>query len=177
VYYPLIPLIVGALLLFFGRRLFWLFVAGAGFVIGMQLTPVLLPHQTEVVVFAVAIFLGISGALIAILFQELAIAVAGFLFGANLCSILFHQYFAGPEAASLFWIAVGIGGILGAVLMVGFFDWILILFSSLQGAHFILSVSTLPRISAVWVFVALTLLGILVQAAMLKTAGPRSLRL
>ena len=38
---PIINILVGAALLLLGRRLFWLFVAGVGFVAGMQLADIL----------------------------------------------------------------------------------------------------------------------------------------
>ena len=39
---PIISLLIGIALLFFGRRLFWLFVAAIGFAIGLQLAPYLM---------------------------------------------------------------------------------------------------------------------------------------
>ena len=43
--FPTLLLVVGALLLTLGKRLFWLFVAGAGFLAGLQFAPRLLPGQ------------------------------------------------------------------------------------------------------------------------------------
>lgn len=40
-------LLVGVVLLLFGRRLFWLFVAACGFAVGLNLAPQLTSTQSE----------------------------------------------------------------------------------------------------------------------------------
>src|SRR5437867_3046454 len=79
--HSLIGLVVGTLLLLFGRQLFWLFVGLIGFAAGLQLAPLLLPGTSEVVVFIAAVLLGLAGAVLAILLQKVAIALAGFVAG------------------------------------------------------------------------------------------------
>ena len=69
-HYPLMFLVLGLLLLLLGRRLFWLFIAVAGFVLGVEAAPFVLPHATELFTLLVAIVLGISGALLAIFVQR-----------------------------------------------------------------------------------------------------------
>ena len=68
--YPLLFLLVGALLLLLGRRLFWLFIAAAGFITGIELTRLLFPHQPELLGVAIAVLLGLLGAVLAIFVQK-----------------------------------------------------------------------------------------------------------
>lgn len=138
-HYPLAFLVVGLLLLLLGRRLFWLFVAVAGFVLGVEAAPFILPHQSELFTLLIAIVLGMVGAVLAIFVQKLAVAIGGFFGGGYLATVLCAPLFGGigmeyPGA----WLCFLIGGILGTFLMIVFFNWALIILSSLQGAHLIL---------------------------------------
>jgi len=137
--YPVIFILVGLLLLFFGRRLFWLFVAAAGFIVGIKAAPYILPHQSELFTLLAAVVLGVVGALLAVFLQKLAVALAGFVAGgylaAELCAPLLGG--AGMESAAA-WLCFVIGGILGAIVMLVFFNWALIILSSLYGAEWIL---------------------------------------
>src|SRR5215813_1766120 len=108
---PIVSIVVGALILFFGRRLFWLFVAAVGFWMGVELTPYLLQHPPPWLGIVVALFLGLIGAALAFILQKVAIAVSGFLVGGYLVVAFLNT---APQHA---WIAFLIGGILGAILL------------------------------------------------------------
>jgi hypothetical protein len=71
--------VFGVILLTLGRKLFWLFVAGAGFVAAIFVVTHYVHLQAEWLVVPIAIGAGIVGALLAIFLQRLAIGVAGFL--------------------------------------------------------------------------------------------------
>src|ERR1700704_2024213 len=62
----LIGLVVGLILLFWGRRLYWLFVAGIGFLTGLALAPDLLPGWPDWLILLAALVVAIVGAVIAI---------------------------------------------------------------------------------------------------------------
>jgi len=64
--------------------------------------------------------------------------------------------------------AATIGGILGALLLLALFDWVLILLSSVEGAHLIGNGIVLPQSGAVLLFVALVVIGVVVQGSMLR---------
>lgn len=171
-HYPLIFLLVGLLLLLLGRRLFWLFVAAAGFVAGVGVAPYILPHQSELFTLLVAVVLGILGALLAIFLQKLAVAVGGFVAGGYLALVLAAPLFGATGVAYPGgWLCFLVGGILGAILLLVFFNWALIILSSLQGAHLI--IRGLPFIKGFpalrhhhpILFVILAVIGIAVQAA------------
>lgn len=165
-HYPLAFLLVGLLLLLLGRRLFWLFVAAAGFLAGVEVAPMILPHQTELFTLLVAIGLGIVGALLAIFLQKVAVAIAGFAAGGYLASALSGPLLGGTGASHPgTWILFVIGGILGAVLMIVFFNWALIIFSSMEGAHLIIRGLPTLRHHLPILFIILAIIGIAVQAA------------
>ncbi len=73
--------ILGIILLLFGRTLFWLFVAGTGFLLGVEVASVLLPDQPEWLRFLAAIIAGVLGGVVGIVAQRLAFALGGFFAG------------------------------------------------------------------------------------------------
>src|SRR4051812_21906848 len=108
---PILSVIVAALLLFFGQRLYWLFVGGIGFVVGMDLATRALIGQPEWVILLAAILAGIVGAVLAIFFQRVAIGIAGFFAGGYLAQAALAD-FAGDAVGQTSTIAFIIGGVL-----------------------------------------------------------------
>ncbi|MGA3170905.1 MAG: DUF4203 domain-containing protein [Chthoniobacteraceae bacterium] len=176
-HYPLILLILGLLLLVLGRQLFWLFVAAAGFMAGAAIAPLIFPHQGELFILLVAGVLGILGAVLAIFVQKIAIALAGFSVGAylavELCAPMLGYGRFGETVIRTpgMWLCLLIGGILGAILMVAFFNWALIILSSMYGSHLIIRglpvIRGLPpmRSHLAILFVILAVIGIAIQAS------------
>ena len=108
-------------------------MAAVGFAIGIEITPHLMQHPPAWLAIAVALILGLMGALLAIVLQKFAIAVVGFLAGARLAIMIAGAFFV--DYAHYYGITFLIGGILGAVLLLVLFDWALIILSSVEGAH------------------------------------------
>ena len=108
----------------------------------------------------------VIGALLAILLQKVAIAIAGFVAGGRIAWALAaafyvdHMHYRG--------ITFVIGGILGALLLLALFDWVLILLSSVEGAHLIASGISLPEKGTWILFIALAVIGIMIQGSMLR---------
>ena len=150
----------------FGRKLFWLFVAALGFAIGVEIAAHFMREPPVWFTLVIAIALGLVGALLAIMLQKFAIAVAGFVAGGRLALALSAAFFV--DHAHYVGITFVIGGIIGALLLLSLFDWALILLSSVEGAHLIRNGITLPQTGAFILFVALVALGIVVQGSMLK---------
>ncbi len=161
---PIFSVLLGAALLLFGRRLFWLFVAAVGFGIGFELTPHLMQHPPAWLTLTVALGLGVLGAILAVVLQKIAIAVAGFLVGGHVATALLVAFVAAP--AQGFSIAFIIGGIIGALLLLAVFGWALIVFSSIAGAQLIATNLHLPSSGAAIVFLGLTIIGIVFQASL-----------
>ncbi len=154
--------LVGIILLTTGRRLFWLFVACAGFVAGFEYASAVAGFQSQWVLFSIAFATGLAGALLAILIQSVAIGVAGFLLGGyssvaflNLLELLNPQYF---------WPAYIVGGVVGLLLMVGIFDYALIFLSSIAGASLIVHSISLSSPAKIIAFLVLALAGAAFQA-------------
>jgi hypothetical protein len=74
-------LLVGGLLLLAGRRLFWIFVAAAGFLLGAEVAARMASGRAEWVILAVALAFGLAGLVLSLFAQRLAIAAAGFVMG------------------------------------------------------------------------------------------------
>jgi len=157
---------VGLLLLLLGRRLYWIFVAGIGFLTGLALAPDLLPGQPEWLILLAALAAAIVGAVLAIVAQRLTIALIGFVAGGGIGLLLLRALGCGGDAPG--WIAYLIAGAVGLVLMLALFEWALILLSSLAGANLIVAGVAarfpLPQGTALLLLVALALIGVVVQA-------------
>jgi hypothetical protein len=165
---PIVGALIGAVILFFGRKLFWLCVAAIGFAAGVELAPHLVHEPSALLSLTIAILLGIIGALLAVFLQKIAIGVLGFLAGGKLAGAIAAAFFVHYAQHST--IIFVIGGIIGAVLLLVLFDWALIVVSSLIGAHLIVyqSAIVLPQSGSIIVFIGLAVLGVLVQVASLR---------
>ncbi len=153
-------ILVGVALLLFGRRLFWLFVAGAGFVAGLALASQWFGGKPDVLEFVLALLVGLFGALLSIFMQRLLISVAGFLAGGYILGVLAFAV----NQASLNWVAFLVGGVIGAILVSVLFDWALIVLSALTGATVIIENVPLSQSTSALLFVGLLVLGLIAQA-------------
>jgi hypothetical protein len=122
-----IALVAGGLLLFFGKRLFWLAAALVAFLFSWQLIGDLLGPMWS---FILAVVLGIVFAWLAIKFIRIAVYIVAFLAGASALPLLMGTF--GVDMSGLF-LAV-IGGAIGLILVAVAFDWGLILITAWAGA-------------------------------------------
>jgi hypothetical protein len=163
---PVVGALIGAIVLLFGRKLFWLCVAAVGFAAGVEIAPHLVHEPSPLLALTVALILGLIGALLALFLQKIAVAVLGFLAGGKLAGATAAAFFV--HYAHYSTIIFMIGGLVGAILLLVLFDWALIVVSSLIGAHLIQSAIGLPPSGSTIVLIGLTVIGILVQAASLR---------
>ena len=154
-------LLAGALLLLFGRKLFWLYVAALGFTLGMMLATQVFNIQREDITFIVGLAFGIGGALLAIFLQNIAIGVAGFLGGAYILNAAAGILHLGYGQAT--WMIYLVGGILGFILMTQVFDFALVMISSLLGTAFVVGSLNLTGGVMVTAMIVLFGLGVVVQ--------------
>ena len=157
-----INILIGLVLLFAGRRLFWLFVACVGFASGYHYAQQIWAVHSPVLVLILAIAMGAVGAIIAILFQKAAIVIAGFAAGGYIVLILFDQFVGLPS--QMVWMPYMIGGVIGAVILFLVFDWALIFLSTLTGASLIVQIAALNLWVEVALFFALVIAGTVFQA-------------
>lgn len=166
---PIIGLIVGVALLLFGRKLFWLFVAAIGFVTGVDVAPQIMSTPPALFVLLVALTLGVVGAILAIVLQKVAIALAGFISGGRLAiglSAVLHLNHADYSQ-----IVFLLGGVLGAILLLTVFDWVLILLTSVEGANLISQMIVLPHMDCTLLKILLIVVGLVAQTALLRRFG------
>ena len=168
---PIVSLLLGAVILLFGRRIFWLCVAAIGFAAGVELAPHLITEPTPLLQLSIAVVLGFIGALLAIFLQKIAIAVAGFVAGGKL-AVALSGAFAVSTASGAYWLVFLIGGVIGTILLLALFDWALIFLSAAVGAHLILSPFPLAPTGRAILFVVLVLIGVLAQAGGLRRSRP-----
>jgi hypothetical protein len=162
--------IFGLLLLLLGRRVFWIFVGGVGFVTGLNLAPTLIPGQSQIVILLVAISLAIVGAILAIVLQRVAVAVAGW-FAGGILAVRLVAALGWSADPTMSWIASIVGGIISAIIVFFLFDWALIILTALSGA--VLICDALPlSVPLTWIIgIALVLIGIAVQSFDFRRRG------
>jgi len=160
---PIVSLLLGAVILFFGRRIFWLCVAAIGFAAGVELAPHLMHEPTPLLQLTIALVLGFIGALLATFLQKIAIAVAGFVAGGKL-AVALAGAFAISTGGGAYWLVFLIGGVIGAILLLSLFDWALIFLSAVVGAYLILNPFPLAPTGRAIVLVVLVLIGVIAQA-------------
>ena len=158
----IVGVVIGVVILFFGRKLFWLCVAAVGFAAGLQIAPLLVNEASSLLALVIAVVFGILGALLALFIQKIAIALLGFLAGGKLATAIAAAFFV--QHAQYSTIIFVIGGIIGAILLLAVFGWALIVVSSFIGAYLIQSAMVLPPTGLTLVFIGLAILGIFVQA-------------
>jgi Domain of unknown function (DUF4203) len=163
----ILRILLGCVVLLAGRNIFWLFIALVGFLAGIALAGIWLADQPLWLTIAVAIAAGLIGAVLSMLFERVAFALAGFYATAYLATVL---------AATLTFDTVPVGlvfaaGLLGALLAALLMDWAIIVLSSLAGAAAIVSAVAADPAVEVVIFVVLATIGALVQRAVLARRG------
>lgn len=142
----LVAIALGSISLFFGRRLYWVFVAVAGFLIGLILVPSLffnnVPEiwQPLLTLLIALIFAGLS-----LLLNKVMIAISGAV-GLGVFTYSLTNAYLLEWASLAVTIIAAIAGILASWFL---FDWALMLFSSIAGASLVTSgfISIIPRTS------------------------------
>ena len=154
-----------------GRRLYWLFLGGIGFVFGYDIAKQIIHGQPQTVIFVIALCAGVAGAMLAVMFQKFAVLLGGFLAGGYLFVALLKEY--GGGIGHYHWLLFILGGVIGAVLMKVLFRWTLIVLSSFLGADLIVRSFHFGTQLTGLLFILLFLLGIAVQGGLL---GRKSIR-
>src|SRR5262245_35898495 len=121
---PLVRIVVGLALLLLGRRLYWLFVAGIGFLTGVELAPRVFPGRPEWVFLVAAVALALVGTVVAIVAQKFVIALVGFLAGGAIGVLLLRTL--GVNGNALAWLVYVTAGFVGILLVLVLFEWGLI---------------------------------------------------
>ena len=166
----IIQSILGLVLLIAGRKLYWLFVGIVGFMLGINLTTLLFAGESELARLAIALIVGVIGAVLAQFVQRLAVGLAGFISGGYILVSVF-EFLGGVISVPgmpAYWVLFGIGGLIGAVLVAVLFDWALIVLSSLAGAGLVVQILAQQGWVQVFVYIVLIILGIVLQGMGLR---------
>jgi hypothetical protein len=160
--------VVGVMLLTLGWKLFWMFVAVVGFAAGLQAAQTLIGPQPFWMLWGAGLVCGIIGAILALFFQRLAVAVGGFIAGAILVLRLLPMVGYAANGSIVLIGGVIVGGVIGAVALLLLFDWALVILSSMVGAAFVVNAlvgQSFPY--ATWLFLAVTAAGVVFQSRQL----------
>ena len=152
-------IIIGLLLLLFGRKLFWLLVAVSGFMVGFQFSEMMFPYYQQWIQLTIALGVGIVSALLSILVQRIAFVLAGFLAGLYMVLMGTHSFGFNDISSVLFIF----GGVVGAVAGYVFIDWAIIVLSSMVGAGLIVGSLRLSPAMIGIVFIVMSIIGSLIQ--------------
>ena len=158
----IIALVAGLLLLFFGKRLFWLDAGLVAFLFGYQLFGNLFSVWWSLLI---GVILGIIFAWLSIKFIKMAAYFIAFLAGA--IALPFLTGIFGIEMSWLF--LAMIGGAIGLILVAVAFDWGLILITTWAGASAVTfglkQWLTLDGTLGMVIFLVLMVVGVLWQAS------------
>jgi Domain of unknown function (DUF4203) len=156
----LLVVLLGLIVLIYGRRLFWLFVAIAGFLAGMEFTRAFFDNQPYWVMLLGGVSAGMIGSMLAVFVERIAFALAGFYAGAYLGLSIYHYLgFMGKGVSFIL-----IGGLIGAIFSGLLMNWAIILLSSLVGAAAISSQLELDQTFRPIVFAAFVIIGAYTQS-------------
>lgn len=128
---PIILVLLGLGVAFLGRKLLWLFIAAAGFVVAYELTSRFLGESTVSLIISIGV--GLVAGYYATKFANLLINIAGFILVGNAALYVYGWFFSTEQT----WIALlvfAIGGLIGLGLIRTMFDVAIILISALGGA-------------------------------------------
>jgi hypothetical protein len=156
----LLIILLGLVILVFGRNVFWLFIGIVGFLLGMEVTGIVLSGQPHWVMLAGGLVFGVAGTLLAIFVERVAFAIAGFYAGASMVMILAAPLGVTDHSMALY----AIGGVIGAVAAALLMDWAIIGLSCLIGAAVIVNQLPLNETLRAIAFVLLIIIGVSVQA-------------
>ena len=157
-------ILIGAIVLLFGRKLFWLLIALMGFLLGYELATVVFDDMATWAAVLLGVGVGALGALVAIIFQRMAFALAGFYAGGFMAMRLAAE-FQQAEHATVYFV---IGGILGAIIAAVLMDRAIILLSSIVGAGAIVQGAHLEPAISLLVFIVLVIVGLVIQSRQLR---------
>jgi hypothetical protein len=165
----ILEIALGIALLIAGNRLFWLFVGAMGFILGLYLAGLLFKGQPEWVFIVASLALGLIGAALARIFQQLMVVLAGFVAGGYIISSLITMFhFNIPVNPQILFFLCGL---IGAALVTSLFEWAVIILSSITGATLVANNLSLVQQTTAILILVLVAIGVAIQAGWLKWRG------
>lgn len=155
--------VIGAVLLFLGRELNFLFAGAMAFLIGQRLTPLLPSQWPGWADYAFMIGLGVVAALLTFTNERGGFALSGFLAGGYVMA----EYYT-PNLLVIPVVPFLLGGVIGAMILGIFTEWALIVISSLIGGYYLTTMFRLAPIPRVLITAGLIIIGAVVQAIIMR---------
>ncbi len=152
---------IGFAVLVIGRHLFWVFVSGMGFVLGLIYGGQYLSTQPQWMILLISATIALLGALLAYALQRVAAGLIGYATGWYLTVILVH--YLSLDLGEFEHTVPIAAGIISGLLIMRYFDWGAIILSSLAGAAIIVSGMAYPYRVEMIMLGSLTLLGVMIQ--------------
>lgn len=169
-----LAVVAGALLLLFGRRLYWFFAGIVGFVATFLLVGRLMPELNEGAALVVALIGGAAGAVLTVFAHRLLLGVIGALGGGLIA--LWQAQALGLEQGAAWLLAVVLGVVVGAWLISALFEFALALLSSLLGAQLLVDVFAIEPQWVLPAYLGLVGFGLLFQLMRSKRRRKRRRR-
>ena len=172
---PIIQLVVGAIQLLLGRKIFWLMVGIMGFILGLFLTLYVVDWPVWLKLL-VGLGVGLVFSVLAVFIQKPMAALFGF-FAFGLAVAILAQMWGVAKESPLFWVIFVVGGLVGVILVFALFDWALIIGTSLSGAGTVVAALNgmlniqKSSLVALALFLILVLIGITYQSRYMKPTG------
>lgn len=164
----LIALAAGVVLLVAGRRVYWLMVGLVGFVLGFSLTAQYL-EGPEWVMLVGGLIVGLLASGLAVLFQKVALGIAGFLI-VGMAVLWWAEQMGWGDSWWVLALAGG-AGLVGAYLTRSVFEVALIVLSSVFGATLLLEALQRPVDQISPLLVILVAVGVVIQASLARSRG------
>ena len=158
----ILSIIVGIAVLVMGRQIFWIFIAGLGFILGLLFSSQFYDAQFGWQTFVISAGIAIVGALLAFTVQRMAAGIAGLATGLYLTIVVLS--YMNIDLGQIDTVIPYIIGIISGILLFIYFDWGVIIASSMAGAAIIISATSLSRNIELALLVMLSLIGVAIQS-------------
>ena len=158
----LVVMASGLAILFFGRKLFWLYVGVVGMLVGFELAEYYLPDAQLWIFLACGALLGIITAVLAILMQYVAVGLAGFV-GGSYMAVQVLDILPMINVGDLQWLLFLIPAVTGTIVCILLFDLAIIFLSSLTGAVILVQLFEMNPVLQNVLFVLVAVIGVSVQ--------------
>ena len=155
--------VLGAILLFLGHELNFLFGGGMAALVAIRLTPLLSPQWPAWSDTAFIIGLGVLAAAVIVINERVGYFLSGFLAG----GFFLAEYYA-PGVLFIPLLPFIVGGVIGSLILGVFTEWALIIVSSMIGALYVTDLFTLSPTAETLVGAGLFIIGALTQVIIMR---------
>ena len=169
----LILLVLGIVILIFGKRLFMLVVAAAAFYITAMAAQKYFGEASKTTILSLAAIVGLAAGVFTKMFKSVAIGIAGYTIAGYILSENAAEWGITVSSENERFLFV-IGGLIGSLLVSFLLDIGLMFLSCVLGAQLILHYFQLDAETEKWLFVLLVLVGLVIQAGIMRKLLPSS---